>query len=154
MWGWWWRLHYVEARVHSSTNGVLKSRYQKMNIFVYILGRILPSFVSSARWSPILQAGWPWSHSMQMVCTEYTVCVEWTRTEVSSSPALLLLLSRKNSQNLHNPLWRALASKPMNQLSIVTPFYKWEAMSFHHILSDLVSDFGKGPKRGFKQKLF
>ena len=28
-------------------------------------------------------------------------------------------------------------------------FYKWEAMSFHHILSDLVSDFGKGPKRGF-----
>ena len=26
-------------------------------------------------------------------------------------------------------------------------------MIFHHILSDLVSDFGKGPKRGFK-KLF
>ena len=24
-------------------------------------------------------------------------------------------------------------------------------MSFHHILSDLVSDFGKGPKRGFKK---
>ena len=27
-------------------------------------------------------------------------------------------------------------------------------MSFYHILSDLVSDFGKGPKRGFKKKLF
>ena len=27
-------------------------------------------------------------------------------------------------------------------------------MSFHHILSDLVSNFGKGPKRGFKKKLF
>ena len=26
-------------------------------------------------------------------------------------------------------------------------------MSFHHILSDLVSDFGKGPKRGFKKTL-
>ena len=64
---------------HSSTNGVLKSRYQKMNIFVYILGRIPPtSFVSSARWSPILQAGWPWCHSIQMVCIEYTVCVECT----------------------------------------------------------------------------
>ena len=55
----------------------------------------------------------------------------------------------KNSQNLCNPLWRALASKLLNRLSSVTPFYKWEAMSFHHILSDLVSDFGKGPKRGF-----
>ena len=40
-------------------NGALKSSYQKMNIFVYILGRIPPtSFVSSSRWSPILQAGW------------------------------------------------------------------------------------------------
>ena len=38
------------VRPHSSTNGALKSRYQKMNIFVYILGRIPPtSFVSSAR---------------------------------------------------------------------------------------------------------
>ena len=27
-------------------------------------------------------------------------------------------------------------------------------MSFHHILSDLVSDFGKGPKRGFKKTSF
>ena len=27
-------------------------------------------------------------------------------------------------------------------------------MSFHHILSDLVSDFGKGPKRGFKKTFF
>ena len=50
-----------------------------MNICVYILGRIPPTrFVSSARWSPILQAGWPWCHSMQMVCTEYAVCVECT----------------------------------------------------------------------------
>ena len=65
---------------------------------------------------------------------------QWTRTEVSCSPP-------------RNPLWRALASKLLNQLSSVTPFYKWEAMSFHHILSDLVSDFGKGPKRGFKKKL-
>ena len=64
---------------HSSTNGVLKSRYKKINIFVYILGRIPPtSFVSSARWSPILQADWLWCHSMQMVCTEYAVCVECT----------------------------------------------------------------------------
>ena len=31
-------------RIHSSTNGVLKSRYQKMNIFVYILGRIPPLY--------------------------------------------------------------------------------------------------------------
>ena len=60
------------------------------------------------------------------------------------SPSLL-----KNLPNLRNPLWRALASKPLNRLSSVTPFYKWEAMSIHHILSDLVSDFGKGPKRGF-----
>ena len=52
-------------------------------------------------------------------------------------------------KNLRNPLWRALVSKQLNRLSSVTPFYKWEAMSFHHILSDLVSDFGKGPKRGF-----
>ena len=50
--------------------------------------------------------------------------------------------------------WRALASKPLNRLSSVTPFYKWEAMSFHHILSDLVSNFGKGPKRGFKKTFF
>ena len=27
-------------------------------------------------------------------------------------------------------------------------------MSFHHILSNLVSNFGKGPKRGFKKNLF
>ena len=27
-------------------------------------------------------------------------------------------------------------------------------MSFHHILSNLVSDFGKGPKRGFKKTFF
>ena len=27
-------------------------------------------------------------------------------------------------------------------------------MSFHHILSDLVSDFGKGPKRGFLKNFF
>ena len=61
-------------------------------------------------------------------------------------PALLLLSSSpKNSQNLRNPLWRALASKPLNRWSSVTPFYKWEVMSSHHILSDLVSDFGKGP---------
>ena len=38
--------------------------------------------------------------------------IQWTRTEVSSSPAPPL----KNSQNLHNPLWRALASKPLNRL--------------------------------------
>ena len=71
-------------------------------------------------------------------------------------PSVLLLSSSppKNSQNLRNPLWRALASKPLNQLSSVTPFYKWEAMSFHHILLDLVSDFGKGPKRGFKKTCF
>ena len=68
---------------------------------------------------------------------------QWTRTKVSSSSS-----PPKNSQNLRNPLWRALASKPLNRLSSVTPFYKWEAMSFHHILLDLVSDFGKGPKRG------
>ena len=42
-----------------------------------------------------------------------------------------------------------LASKPRNWLSSVKPFYKWEAMSFHHILLDLVSDFGKGPKSFF-----
>ena len=71
---------------------------------------------------------------------------QWTRTEVSSPPP-----PPKNLPNLCNPLWRALASKPLNRLSSVTPFYKWEAMSFHHILSDLVSDFGKGPKRWFKK---
>ena len=50
-----------------------------MNIFVYILGRIPPTiFVSSAKWIPILQSGWLWCHSMQMVCTEYSVCVECT----------------------------------------------------------------------------
>ena len=50
-----------------------------MNIFVYILGRIPPTIcVSSAKWSPILQTGWLWCHSMQMVCTEYSVCVECT----------------------------------------------------------------------------
>ena len=50
-----------------------------MNIFVYIPGRIPPTiFVSSAKWSPILQTGWLWCHSMQMVCTEYSVCVECT----------------------------------------------------------------------------
>ena len=27
-------------------------------------------------------------------------------------------------------------------------------MSFHHILSDLASDFGMGPKRGFKKLIF
>ena len=27
-------------------------------------------------------------------------------------------------------------------------------MSFHHILSDLVSDFGKGPKEGLKKTIF
>ena len=42
-------------------------------------------------------------------------------------------------------------SKPLNQLWSVTPFYKWEAMIFHHIFSDLVSNFGKGPKREFKK---
>ena len=73
---------------------------------------------------------------------------QWTRTKVSCSPPPAA--PPKNSQNLRNPLWRALASKPLNQLSSVTPFYKWKTMSFHHILSDLVSDFGKGPKRGFK----
>ena len=37
-------------RMHSSTNGVLKIRYKKINIVVYILGRIPPiSFVSSAK---------------------------------------------------------------------------------------------------------
>ena len=36
--------------IHSSTNGALKSRYKKMNYFVYILGRIPPMiFVSSAK---------------------------------------------------------------------------------------------------------
>ena len=60
----------------------------------------------------------------------------------------------KNSQNLRNPLWRDLASKLQYRLSSVTPFYKWEAISFHHILSDLVSDFGKGPKIGFKKYIF
>ena len=44
----------------------------------------------------------------------------------SSSPPL------KNSQNLCNPLWRALTSKPLNRLSSVTLFYKWEAMSFQY----------------------
>ena len=64
---------------HCSTNGALKSSYKKMNIFVYILGRIPPTiFVSSVKWSPILQASWPWCHSMQMVCTKYSVCVECT----------------------------------------------------------------------------
>ena len=42
-------------------------------------------------------------------------------------------------------------SKLLNRLWSVTPFYKWEAMIFHHIFSDLISDFGKGPKRGFKK---
>ena len=42
-----------------------------------------------------------------------------------------------------------VVSKPLNQLLSVAPFYKWEAMIFRHIFSDLVSDFGKGPKRGF-----
>ena len=45
-----------------------------------------------------------------------------------------------------------LLSKSLNRLSSVTPFYKWEAMSFHHKLSNLVSHFGKGPKRWFKKK--
>ena len=57
----------------------------------------------------------------------------------------------KNSQNLCNPLWRALASKPLNRLSSFTPFYKWEAMMNLHILSDPVSDFWKCPKKGFKK---
>ena len=76
--------------------------------------------------------------------------------EPKCPPALLLSCSPapKNSQNLCNPLWRALASKPLNQFSSVTPFYKWEAMSFHHILSDLVYDFGKGPKRVFLKYKF
>ena len=42
-------------------------------------------------------------------------------------------------------------SKPLNRLWSVTPFYKWEAMIFHLIFSDLVSDFGKGPKRELKK---
>ena len=60
----------------------------------------------------------------------------------------------KNSQNLCNPLWRALASKPLNRLSSFKPFYKWEAMMNLHILSDPVSDFWKCPEKGFKKKLF
>ena len=47
-----------------------------------------------------------------------------------------------------------VVSKLLSQLWSVTPFYKWEAMIFHHIFSNLVSDFGKGPKRGFKTNFF
>ena len=64
-------------------------------------------------------------------------------------PALLLLLLWK-TRKIFETHFGELASKPLNRLSSVTPFYKWEAMSFHHILSDLVSDYGKGPKKGFK----
>ena len=50
-----------------------------MNIFVYILGRIPPKKLlaqqSEAQYSRL--AGL-WCHSMQMVCTEYSVCVECT----------------------------------------------------------------------------
>ena len=46
-----------------------------------------------------------------------------------------------------------VVSKPLNRLWSVTPFYKWEAMLFHHIFLDLVSNFGKGLKRGLKKKL-
>ena len=44
-----------------------------------------------------------------------------------------------------------VVSKLLSRLWSVTPFYKWEAMIFHHIFLDLVSNLGKGPKRGFKK---
>ena len=44
---------------------------------------------------------------------------------------------------------RALAAKPLNWSWNVTPFYKLEYMIFHHILLDLASKFGMGPRRGF-----
>ena len=47
-----------------------------------------------------------------------------------------------------------VVSKPLNRLISVAPFYKWEAIIFHHIFSDLFCDFGKGPKRRFKKTLF
>ena len=61
--------------------------------------------------------------------------------------------SEKLAKSSQPTLESTLASKPLNRLSSVTPFYKWEAMSFHHILSDLVSDFGKGPKSFFSSEL-
>ena len=70
---------------------------------------------------------------------------------MSSSPLLLFQKTCHIFANLHNPLWRALASKPLNQLSSFTPFYKWEAMMNLHILSDSVSDFWKCPKKGLKK---
>ena len=76
---------------------------------------------------------------------------QWTRTKVSSSPLLLFRKTCHIFANLRNPLWRALASKPLNRLSSVTPFYKWEAMMNLHILSDPVPDFWKCPKKGFKK---
>ena len=53
----------------------------------------------------------------------------------------------KNLQNLHIPLRRALASKPLNQIVKCHTILEMGS----HILSDLVYDFGKGPKRGFKK---
>ena len=85
------------------------------------------------------------SHKSLLSQTEYnSVCSDYSS---SCSPP------PKNLPNLCNPLQRALACKPLNQLWSVTQFYKWEAMIFHHKLSDLVSKFGKGPKRGFKNIL-
>ena len=46
-----------------------------------------------------------------------------------------------------------VVSKPLNPFLSVAPFYKCEAMIFHHIFSDLDSNFGKGPKGGFKKTL-
>ena len=98
----------------------------------------LPHFKASVKYSRRLSPPWtivknpPPYHQHQ-----------WTRTKVSSSPQLLF---RKNLPNLRNPIWRALASKPLN------PLMGSHVLSPHTFGSGF--RFWKGSQKGVLKKLF
>ena len=73
---------------------------------------------------------------------------QWTRTEVSSSSSSL---PKKHTKSLQPTLESLYHPNHWTDYQVSPHFINGKPMSFPHILSDLVSNFVKGPKSGLKK---